>query len=149
MYKNYIILREWDYTNKTRSNKDTERIYYYDIKTKEKKIVETLSNNVDRSFFISIHIENRLYGIFKADLISDEYDWAESTEIYELDIENKKINYVADCDFDMTETVYSRGNRIYFLNSRNLQNFICTYYDTETGKWGEEFSITQEEILKM
>ena len=100
-------------------------------------------------FFISIHIENRLYGIFKADLISDEYDWAESTEIYELDIENKKINYVADCDFDMTETVYSRGSRIYFLNSRNIQNFICTYYDTETGKWGEEFSITQEEILEM
>lgn len=149
VYKNYVILREWDYTNKSSSNKDKENIYIYDVNTKEKKLIDIVPYDVERCFFISIHTDNNLYVIFKADLISDEYDWAESTEIYELDLENNKAIYVADCDFDMTETVYSRGSRIYFLNSRNIQNFICTYYDTETGKWGEEFSITQEEILKM
>lgn len=149
VYKNYVILREWDYTNKSSSNKDKENICIYDVNTKEKKLIDKVPYDVERCFFISIHTDNNLYVIFKADLISDEYNWSESTEIYELDVENKKIIHVADCDFDMTETVYSRGSRIYFLNSRNIQNFICTYYDTETGEWGEEVSITQEEIMEM
>ena len=57
---------------------------------------------------------------------------------YKIDFEKKELNYINyHPNFDMTETVYSRGSRIYFLNSRNIQHFICTYYDTETGEWGE------------
>ena len=123
----------------------------FDVKNKQKIQINLNSNpNYSISYFISVSVNDDLYAIFLADRDCDETEWREAIELYKFDFEKKELIYINyHPNFDMTETVYSRGSRIYFLNSRNIQNFICTYYDTETGKWGEEFSITQEEILKM
>ena len=126
-------------------DKKAQKDFYERLRKKKKKHIEEHPN----SMYAALPVNSKLYGVFPADYDYDEYDWCNYVDIYEIDIENKKTIFCSTKKLDFTETVYSRGNRIYFLNSRNIQNFICTYYDTETGEWGEEFSITQEEILKM
>lgn len=50
-------------------------------------------------------------------------------------------------DFDLTETIYPRGNRLYLMNSRNISNVFYTYYDFETGEIGEIKNIKYEDII--
>lgn len=148
-FKNYIVLEEADYSKK--KNNCIDNIFLFDVRNKQKMQINLNSNtNYSISYFISVSVNDDLYAIFLADRDCDETQWREAIELYKIDFEKKELNYINyHPNFDMTETVYSRGSRIYFLNSRNIQHFICTYYDTETGEWGEEFSITQEEILEM
>ena len=70
-----------------------------------------------------------------------------NSDSFEIDIENRKVNFCTTLEFDMTETVYTRGSRIYLLNSRDLSVFKCNYYDTETGQNGIEFSISLDEVI--
>lgn len=142
---NYVILSHYEFGNKRYPN-----IIIFDMEKEEIYCEIPLPiEEHPNSMYAALPVNSKLYGVFPADYDNDEYDWCNYVDIYEIDIENKKTIFCSTKKLDFTETVYSRGSRIYFLNSRNIQNFICTYYDTETGKWGEEFSITQEEILKM
>lgn len=96
--------------------------------------------------YAALPVNEKIYGVFPADYDND--DWCECTDIYEIDIENNKTNFITNMKADRTESVYSRGNRIYLLSSRDLSKFVCAYYDVITNEFNF-FSITQEEILKM
>ena len=139
VFKNFIIVGDSEPSI-------NPKIFVYDIN--EKTVMhfafsEKAENKL--SYYISVHTDDELYGIFQE--YYSENTLSDKRKIYKFDIDKKEITYVTTFDFDMTETVYSRGNRIYFLNSRSLSKFICTYYDTASGQWGETFEISQEEIL--
>ena len=71
-----------------------------------------------------------------------------SINIYKIDLENKSAFKEISIPFDMTENVYVRGSRIYFMRSRNLCNITYTYYDTETGEVGEVVPVKQSKIIE-
>ena len=93
----------------------------------------------DGKFLFRIcEIDGMMYAIFAR--------WGEG-EIWKLDVNAGGFKRISSFDFDFTETVYVRGTRIYFINSRNLQRFACMYYDTASGTVGEVQSFTFDEIV--
>ena len=50
-------------------------------------------------------------------------------------------------DFDMTENVYVRGNRIYFMNSRNISDITFVWYDVPTGEVGPKKRICVSDFI--
>ncbi len=87
--------------------------------------------------FRMVEIRGELYAVFGR--------WG-NNEIWKLDVEKGELCKIAKFSFDYTETVYVRGSRIYFINSRNLQRFACMYYDTATEEIGKVKSFTFEEV---
>lgn len=139
IYKNYAILSDGEYDK-------YPNIIVYDIEKNIKYCEISLpKENYPNRMFACAPVNSKLYGIFPAD--HDRDNWCEWTDIYEIDIENRKVNFCTTLEFDMTETVYTRGSRIYLLNSRDLSVFKCNYYDTETGQKGIEFSISLDEVI--
>ena len=49
--------------------------------------------------------------------------------------------------FDMTENTYVRGNRIYFMCSRRINDITYTYYDTETKSQGDVVRVTFDDVI--
>lgn len=47
----------------------------------------------------------------------------------------------------MTETVWVRDSRIYFMNSRNTSDVKYTYYDTADGKIGSVIEVSVDKII--
>lgn len=84
-----------------------------------------------------------VYGIFLG-----EEEQKQIVRFAEIDIEGKEIKSLdVVMDFDLTETIYPRGNRLYLMNSRNISNVFYTYYDFETGEIGEIINIKYEDII--
>lgn len=139
-FKDYIILR----------SEELREILVYNIKKDESIKIEYPRVSHEFSFYIGVVANDEIYGIFTADKDNDEYAWRETTEIHKIDIENKRlIKEEYEFDYDcMTETVYSRGSRIYLLNSRDLSKFVCSYYDVVTKEKGLAVEISLEEILE-
>ena len=140
---NYIILSHYS-TEKDRYSK----IIVFDMDKGEKycEIPLPVEDHLN-GMYAGLPVNEKFYGIFPADYDDDESDWCDYIDIYEIDIENKETHLLSYEKFDFTETVYSRGSRIYFLNSRKLSKFVCTYFDTASRQWGKTFEISQEEIL--
>lgn len=68
--------------------------------------------------------------------------------MYELDIENETCTKLdVELVFDMTENVYVRGTKIYFMNSRNTSDIFYTYYDVANGEKGKVVEVSVESIL--
>lgn len=92
----------------------------------------------DNNVFIGAECNGKNY------FIRPDYD------LLYLDVYNEetdKIENISIHSFDMSETIYVRGSRIYFLNSSGLVNFNFTYYDTELGSWGEIENYSLEDII--
>lgn len=84
-----------------------------------------------------------VYGVFPGTI-----DGKRKVRFAEIDIEGKEIKSLdVVLDFDFTETVYPRGNRLYLMKSRNISNVFYTYYDFETGEIGEIINIKYEDII--
>lgn len=89
------------------------------------------------------NINGKIYGIFPG-----EEEQKQIVRFAEIDIEGKEIKSLdVVLDFDFTETVYPRGNRLYLMKSRNISNVFYTYYDFETGEIGEIINIKYEDII--
>lgn len=143
----YVVTVDGEYDERFDSKGRYPNIIVFDIE-KEKKCCEIplpIENHPSR-MYAALPVNEKIYGVFPADYDND--DWCECTDIYEIDIENNKTNFITNMKADRTESVYSRGNRIYLLSSRDLSKFVCAYYDVITNEFNF-FSITQEEILKM
>ena len=143
VYGKYVILSDFELEHTRYPN-----IIVFDIDKEEIYCEIPLPVEYHQNgMYSGLPVNGKFYGVFPADYDAD--DWGESIDIYEIDIQNKKTKLLSHKELDFTETVYSRGNRIYFINSRDLSKFVCTYYDTATGQWGETFIKTQEEIMEM
>ncbi len=67
--------------------------------------------------------------------------------IYQLELDDLSVKESFFLPFDMTENTYVRGNRIYFMCSRNRSDITYTYYDTVTRKQGDVVRISAESII--
>lgn len=89
------------------------------------------------------NINGKVYGIFPG-----EEGQKQTVRFAEINIDEKAIKSLdVVMDFDLTETIYPRGNRLYLMNSRNISNVFYTYYDFETGEIGEIINIKYEDII--
>lgn len=145
-FKNYVLVAECE-------DSDINPYPYmtvYDMDNLESEPISIpMPNEQDHKnrIFLATEANGECYGIFPSDYDGD--DWFTSVDLYKIDIENRKMIFTARIDFDFTETVYSRGSRIYFIDSSWLHTFRCTYYDVATGEKGEVFEIKQEEIYNI
>ena len=90
-----------------------------------------------------VNIAGRIYGVFPGTI-----DGKRKVRFAEIDIDEKAIKSLdVVMDFDLTETIYPRGNRLYLMKSRNISNVFYTYYDFETGEIGEIINIKYEDII--
>ncbi len=67
--------------------------------------------------------------------------------LYKYDMATKTFAFEKKIDFDLTETIYTRGSRLYMINSRRIENFKCTYYDVATKEMGNVKNISYDEIV--
>ena len=143
----YVVTVDGEYDKRYNPKGRYPNIIVFDIEKEEKccEISLPIENHPSR-MYAALPVNEKLYGVFPADYDND--DWCECTDIYEIDIENNKTKFITNMKADRTESVYSRGNRIYLLSSRDLSKFVCAYYDVKTNEFNS-FSITQEEILEM
>lgn len=51
-------------------------------------------------------------------------------------------------DFDMTETVWLRDSKLYFMDSRRVSDIKYMYIDLETKEQSEIFKLTYDEVIK-
>lgn len=75
--------------------------------------------------------------------------WASSKfHICEFNPESGTSSIVSEpIDYDFTENFYLRGNRIYFMSSRNINNISYMYYDISTGKTSGITQIRYEDVI--
>ncbi len=90
------------------------------------------------------YVDGKYYGI--SSRWND--DGSHSIFLYELDIE-KMTSTKLDLEiiFDFTECIYTRGSRLYFMNSRNTSDIKYIYYDVVTGEVGNEVRVSVKSIL--
>lgn len=120
-----------------------KKIYFIDKNTFEtKKTIEV--ENAKADHFYDIQFLNGKYYIIGP-------SWKDSGRViylYELDIENETCTKLdVELVFDMTENVYVRGTKIYFMNSRNTSDIFYTYYDVASGEQGKVVEVSVESIL--
>jgi gamma-glutamylcyclotransferase (GGCT)/AIG2-like uncharacterized protein YtfP len=109
----------------------------YIIKKQKKQRNEFLKKVTKVIFAVTV------YGVFPGTI-----DGKRKVRFAEIDIDEKAIKSLdVVMDFDLTETIYPRGNRLYLMNSRNISNVFYTYYDFETGEIGEIINIKYEDII--
>lgn len=80
------------------------------------------------------------YFLFRTDKIDVDV-------LYKYDVLSKEFIYENEIHFDYTETIYTRGSRLYMICSRRIENFKCTYYDIDTKKMGSVKALTFDEIV--
>jgi hypothetical protein len=69
-------------------------------------------------------------------------------KLYKINEEDNFVqSFGAILDFDMTENIYVRGNRIYFMNSRNISDITFVWYDVPTGEIGPEKRICVSDFI--
>lgn len=115
------------------------KMYLIDKNTLETKKIINIKN-ANEEYFYDIQFINGKYYIISPP--------GKFIYLYELDIENetwRKLN--VELIFDMTENVYVRGTKIYFMNSRNPSDIFYTYYDVVSGEQGKVIEISVESIL--
>ena len=115
------------------------KMYLIDKNTLETKKIINIKN-ANEEYFYDIQFINGKYYIISPP--------GKFIYLYELDIENetwRKLN--VELIFDMTENVYVRGTKIYFMNSRNPSDIFYTYYDVASGEQGKVIEVSVESIL--
>ncbi|MCR4579741.1 MAG: hypothetical protein K5681_05270 [Treponema sp.] len=121
----------------------SEYIYYVEknnLSQGYKKLRNPMYNTKDVYPYIGVECEGKCYLILCTSLSDKFY-------IHYCDIEKGTLVEEAQGNFNLTETLYVRDSRIYFINSSNLENFVFTYYDTLTKKWGDAQTVTCQEIV--
>lgn len=97
---------------------------------------------LDCALYTMCIIENEEYVIFPY-----RKNGIRSLRIYKINELTGSMEFIKDIEnFDMTETIWSREKRIYFMNSRNNSNVYYTYYDVENNIQGEVFNISLKNI---
>ena len=99
------------------------------------------ADNDDHYLYDIMFINNELYVIA---LVSG----SDLIKLYKINEENDSVqSFGAILDFDMTENIYVRGNRIYFMNSRNISDIKFVWYDVSTGEIGPEKRICVSDFI--
>ncbi len=135
----YVFLVRYPLGNYTHK----KRIYLIDKKTLEIKKTITAEDAQDDHFYDIQFVNGKYY------IISPSWkDYGRAVYLYELDIENETCTKLdVELVFDMTENVYARGTKIYFMNSRNTSDIFYTYYDVASGEQGKVVEVSVENIL--
>lgn len=116
---------------------ENEKRYYFP----EGKIKE----NEAGYFYTGVFYNKKFYGIVPVSLESKFY-------IVEIDPNGEggeaKLFLEKPVLFDMTETVWLRGSKLYVMNSRRLADVKYMYIDLETKEQSEVFRLTYEQVIE-
>ena len=126
-------------------DKDFTGAYIFDRQTKEKTKIAGLEESGNIQFVYDVlNVNDSFYAIVP---YQPEPDLPDGSNIYKIDVESNTAQKEFYLDFDLTENSYVRGNRIYFMSSRNSSDITYTYYDTVTKQQGEVVRVSAEQII--
>ncbi len=107
----------------------------------EKKIIIPYMNNL--FLFHIFELKNQIYALY-----SESIPYTNKNIIYRIDTENLCLGE-KECEFnfDFTENVYVRGNRLYLMSTRRVNDVYYTWYDFETQEQGEIINVKYENVI--
>ena len=142
IFKDYLIIPQE--TLGTDYSKDEYVIYVYDKNTKS-LIKKCFIKNPSKSYvYLCFENNDELYFI-----MPQEYsDNGKIFHIVKYDIESETSKLIKSINFDLTQNIYTRNNKVYFLSSRDVCNISYLYYDFSTGEIGQTINIRFEDLMK-
>lgn len=144
-YTVLYVSDDWIFLMRNPLGNDTHARRLYLIDKDTLKIEKTI--NIDNVRDNPLYRLEFLYGNYYA----VSWEWRDGDSIallYKIDIDNmtwEKLD--VEIEFDFTENVYSRGTKIYLMNSRNPSDIKYTYYDVSTGETGDVVEVSVQSIL--
>ncbi len=116
-----------------------------DRHTGEKIKISNLESDIDMMYVNMVQkVGDSFYAIAPNSLGSGR---PTGVNLYKLNMETKSAEKEFFLPFDMTENTYVRGNRIYFMCSRKINDITYTYYDTETKSQGDVVRVTFDDVI--
>ena len=120
------------------------RLYVMDRTTGEKTEITALTADWDTRYVCDVLEVNGAFYAVQACLGVGE----SGENLYRIDADTLAVeNEYYHLPFDMTDNVYVRGDRMYFMRSRNPSDITYTYYDTVTKKQGPVIRVSAEQII--
>lgn len=108
------------------------------------KCPEDFYNKEEGAYFSKgFHYNNEFYAILIRGDVGNK-----SLAIVKPDFNECFMENISDIiNFDMTENIWLKDSKVYFMNSRNLKNVSFIYYNLETNQTSEVFNLSYEDIV--
>ena len=120
-------------------------LYLVNRKTKETREIG-FSGNKYPQFILDVQEVNGQFYALVPNAMGE--DIPNGINIYKINLDSYSSHYESYISYDMTENTYVRGNRIYFMCSRDTADITYTYYDTEKKEQGPITRISAEQIIE-
>lgn len=117
-----------------------------DIQNSMKSIIcpEKFYSNDESAYFArGFHYNNEFYAILIKGEIGNKSIAIIKPDFSELTVENIS----GFINFEMTENIWVKDSKVYFMNSRKLKDVYFLYYDLETNQASEVFNLKYDEII--
>lgn len=140
------------YTRSTLGSGDRSGLIYgYDITNNKKSKPIPFPENIDSKepylyAFASVPYKNQLIVTVCGGL--ETYPGKKMVYICEYDIEKGSSRLLTSVDFDMTETIWLRDNRLYMMNSRNTLDIKYMYINLDDYSASEPVRVTLDDVIK-
>ena len=121
-------------------------LYIVEKNTGKKEKVFGIEGDGDIQYVYDVQKVNGNYYAIVPNVIDPNLE--QGSHIYKIDMNTKSAKEEFFTTFDMTENTYVRGNRIYFMCSRDTADITYTYYDTEKKEQGPITRISAEQIIE-
>ena len=119
--------------------------YLFDRQTKEKSKIAGIEEDGNIQYVYDVlNVKDSFYAIVPYQI---DPDLPVGPNIYKIDVKSKTAQKEFYLPFDFTDNSYVRGDKIYFMNSRNSSDITYTYYDTVTKQQGNVVRVSAEQII--
>ena len=120
-------------------------LYLVNRKTKETREIG-FSGNKYPQFILDVQEVNGQFYALVPNAMGE--DIPNGINIYKINLDSYSSHFEYYISYDMTENTYVRGNRIYFMCSRDTADITYTYYDTEKKELGPITRVSAEQIIE-
>ncbi len=129
-----------------RTGVDLTGLYIVDKNTEKKEKVSGIEESGDIRYVYDVQeVNDSFYAIVPNQM---NPDLEQGSHIFRIDMDTKSAKEEFFTTFDLTENTYVRGNRIYFMCSRNTSDIRYTYYDTVAKEQGPITRVSAEQIIE-